>query len=572
MHLIRFISKAAIPAILISVGSLSCLLAQANEETPPQKPAGAPEIQLEDYTIIGLDKVVLPHKERRSVFKELKVGWAENSVVTSKGEEKPPFRFSQEKPGFALREIYPRLDGSAQYGSYNTVGLNVYGQLNLGNLVPYFDFKYQRSDGWVDRADFERGSADAGLEGKIWNRGILQLTTRVVSGRQSLWSSRLPDSLNLETNSDYWFGQAILKHDFSKRFSGYVNGNIELLNFDNRFDYQQDAFYIAVGGKYRTGQTLLMFEGKYERNKTNRRSRNDAAPISFPLWETNNKIVSGIFRIQQKWDQFSLTGGVVVQGIDTTDSFNSGETKVFPYGKAAFNKGNAVSLFLKFSPGYHFRNMEKMIRAFPVAELRIFRPIKIKNEISGGVTVKGSQKFRLSIGSSYGRAEGYPVLHYLTNDSLPTLPYWEYRYISEADLWKNSFRLNWNINPRLNFEGRFIYNYSSIKTVNEKNQRVSGNEILYLAPFRGTLILDWFFLQKHKLRLEADYTGERYNDVANSVRLDQYFLLNTKVDFNIKKYLVLYFYGNNLFDKRYDIYYTYVAPGITAGAGIQLKY
>jgi outer membrane receptor protein involved in Fe transport len=117
-----------------------------------------------------------------------------------------------------------------------------------------------------------------------------------------------------------------------------------------------------------------------------------------------------------------------------------------------------------------------------------------------------------------------------------------------------------------------FHNFSSLKTIDEDGQSVSGNEIPYLPNFNGQLILDWFFMEKNKLRVSGDYVGKRFNEVSNSNQLDSYFLLNAKVDVNLTDFFTIYVYGNNLLDKKYDVYYTYVAPGMNVGAGIRLKY
>ncbi|NIT99430.1 MAG: hypothetical protein GWN01_00330, partial [Nitrosopumilaceae archaeon] len=55
--------------------------AQDSQDTQVRK---LPQIKLEDYTIIGLEKVVLPSKERRTIAKKISPDWSENSFVRLK--------------------------------------------------------------------------------------------------------------------------------------------------------------------------------------------------------------------------------------------------------------------------------------------------------------------------------------------------------------------------------------------------------------------------------------------------------------------------------------------------------
>ena len=121
------------------------------------------------------------------------------------------------------------------------------------------------------------------------------------------------------------------------------------------------------------------------------------------------------------------------------------------------------------------------------------------------------------------------------------------------------------------FDGWATYRWSEIETIDENGNAVSANKIPYLPQLEGMLKLKWYFLRNHRLQISAQYIGERFDDVANSIELRDHILIGALVNFEITRQVNLRFFGNNLLDQDHQVYHTYSAPGISGGAGIEIK-
>jgi hypothetical protein len=66
-----------------------------------------PQIQLEDYTIIGLAKITLPQKKRTQVFRDVDIVWTSNDEILQKELPKITFQFSRIKPRCFACTIFP---------------------------------------------------------------------------------------------------------------------------------------------------------------------------------------------------------------------------------------------------------------------------------------------------------------------------------------------------------------------------------------------------------------------------------------------------------------------------------
>jgi outer membrane receptor protein involved in Fe transport len=150
-------------------------------------------------------------------------------------------------------------------------------------------------------------------------------------------------------------------------------------------------------------------------------------------------------------------------------------------------------------------------------------------------------------------------------------PYWEYRYVNEAKISENSVGMTFFKPNKFLLEGWIIYRWHEINTVDEQSNIITGSEIPYLPMISSEVKFNWFLFNKHKLQISGKYAGQRYNDVGNLVELKDYFLLNASINLKVTKQFSLRFFGNNLLDQDFEVYHTYIAPGINGGAGIEIK-
>ena len=125
--------------ILIMLGSQVIFGQQSADSlarTQPRKEL--PQIQLQEYTIVGLAKISLPRKIRTQVFKEVDIDWSENQDLYNKELPAITFQFSRVKPSLFQLYDFPWLDSRIHYGSYNEAGVLVNMQFKAEQTLPYF--------------------------------------------------------------------------------------------------------------------------------------------------------------------------------------------------------------------------------------------------------------------------------------------------------------------------------------------------------------------------------------------------------------------------------------------------
>ena len=87
--------------LLYSVNLSDCSFAQANETEQDSQDKDLPQIQMEDYTIIGLARVTLPQKSRKQIFKDIKINWIKNEKIYQKEHPSITFKFSRQSHLFS---------------------------------------------------------------------------------------------------------------------------------------------------------------------------------------------------------------------------------------------------------------------------------------------------------------------------------------------------------------------------------------------------------------------------------------------------------------------------------------
>jgi hypothetical protein len=540
-----------------------------------------PQIQLEDYTIIGLEKVALPRKERQSLKHPLTLLWEDNAWVEVKEYYNIQFKHVDLKPIISNTEGIHRICAEADYGSYNTFGLDVKSQFRSNKIIPFFGLNYHQSDGHVNKADYKKGQLEGGLEGSVWNNGTMDVELLFKNSDQGLWSTEFPpdSTFRVKTNQFHLLGN--LEQKFNPDFSGFIYADISYIDHKNRFDYVQSFSSFHIGGNYERGRTSFFFEGQFDINSSERKRVSAEYTADPPFTKIDNSILGATLKVRQRINKVSIAAGITMQSIEQTNIEKKTESGFFPLAELAFNQGEHINVLLKYQPQYVFQSMQQLVAAFQIADFGGFYPTKIQNRIVAVLNLKPIEQLRLQIQSDFKKAESYPIVYSAFYESsseepLSTLnfpyPYWEYRYIEDAQIWKNTLQLYWILNEIMSLKGWITYYSSKINTVDSRGNAVSNRNIPYLPQLYSKLDYKWTFYKRHELRIIGEHIGERYDDVANSVKLKSYFLLNVSVKFKLMEYLALNIFGNNLFDETYQIYNTYSAPGITGGAALEFKF
>lgn len=559
--------------ILFSIGINLPSRAQDSQ----QEQTRLPQIQLEDYTIIGLEKVVLPRKERRTLFKKIGLSWQENTNVRIKESPDLSFR-SPNKPGLSFTPGSPYVNALVEYGSFNTLGARVDAKYSDGNVVPFVGVDFRDSDGHVKNAEYTRAAINGGIEGQVWENNVFQLIGGYSKDEQSLWSNLIPPDSSSKKMTTTWKWQAGFDQKLSEQFSIFTAGQFQVSDLENRFKYTQNLLSVGAGGIFSSANTSILIGGDLAHNKSEREADANKPFATAFSWETEYSLYSSKLKAAWKIGNLSISSGIKAQHLKVEKSTDS-KTYLYPLAEIALNVRNTTHFIVKYQPGLEFQSMEQMLRAHEIADFGSFQPLKSKHKILGALYLNASPNLRFDISSDYSEFENLPVVYssYIdTSASRPSTlnyvyPYWEYRYINNAKIWENSFRAVLKLPEKFLVEGWLTYRWNEITTNDERGNAVSGNEIPYFPLISALAKIEWHFFENHKLQITGEYAWERFNDVTNSIKLKDYFLIGAMVNFGLTKQISLRFFGNNLLDQRYELFHTYSAPGISGGGGIEIK-
>lgn len=75
---------------------------------------------------------------------------------------------------------------------------------------------------------------------------------------------------------------------------------------------------------------------------------------------------------------------------------------------------------------------------------------------------------------------------------------------------------------------------------------------------------------KFDVNIHVNYIGKLYTN-TNPMAIQNFILLNSKINFRLNKHMLLFVYGENLLDVNYQMEYGYPMPGITIFTGLNLK-
>jgi hypothetical protein len=289
-------------------------------------------------------------------------------------------------------------------------------------------------------------------------------------------------------------------------------------------------------------------------------------------------------RIRQKITDISLAAGFSAQHLELKNNSSESKTELYPFAELTFNSQNMLHIDMKYQPGLEFQTMEQMLEENPFADFGSYQPLKCKHRIIGKLNLDISPNLSFQLSSCYSEFENYPITYSSYIDSsiiiipfqpISTLqysqPYWEYRYVNEAKILENSVGMTFLKRNKFLLEGWIIYRWNEMNTLDEHNNVVTGNEIPYLPMISSDVKFTWFLFNKHRFQISGKYVGQRYNDVGNSIKLKGYFLINASIRLKVTEQFFLRFFGNNLLDQDFEDYHTYIAPGISGGAGIEIK-
>ncbi len=148
---------------------------------------------------------------------------------------------------------------------------------------------------------------------------------------------------------------------------------------------------------------------------------------------------------------------------------------------------------------------------------------------------------------------------------------WDGRYLNvgkaETKGWETSLSLKpvgW-----LSFDVTYTFTDAKNETEGASN---NGKYLLYRSKHTGGASLNVKALEKLNVNLNAQYTGKRYHNAANTIELPDYLLLNLAASYDVTDWLQFFGRVENLTDQQYQSVYQYGEPGIGFYGGTKVTF
>ncbi|MCK4892617.1 MAG: hypothetical protein KAT07_01555, partial [Calditrichia bacterium] len=465
----------AILLILVLLGSQPIFgqqSADSLQRTQPEKVL--PQIQLQEYTIVGLAKISLPRKIRTQVFKEVDIEWSDNQNVYNKELPAITFQFSRVKPSLFQLYDFPWLNSRIHYGSYNEAGILVNMQFKAEQTLPYFSARFLRSDGHVDNAQWTDVGLEAGVHQNLSEGHLLHVSTSYQDNRQGIWRDYQVYQQDWEVQTVFWDLNAALENSWNERIQSKFSGNFYLDDHENGFRYEDRGFDLFAGMDINIKDTKIGLLGKYEQvdlSLANGNLLRDTTSASL-LNQYKSSLLTGKIHIQQKLEIASIMAGISYQKSDEsevrsiTDKFS--KEYINPYASLEIGKPGSITFYVRYRPGAETQHFRQGIRLLPFSELDGLRVLNHKMRWDAGFDLDVPYHINFSVISRFSTVEHLSAV-VNPSDSLNAIftqggyPGWIYDTIDETRIRELYGKLEWKVSEQLQILGWANFRQSDIR-------------------------------------------------------------------------------------------------------------
>ncbi len=556
--------------LMLSFLGLTASEPEAQPSSPQKKPL--PEIYLQEYTIVGLEKVVLPEKERRIVFKRVPGRWVNNRRIQQKASPMNVFHFSRLKPSIVALPQVHRLTARVSYGSFNTLSADVLTQFRMKHVQPYFRSAFQRSEGHLPGARWNRWQIGGGLEGQLWKGSLIQFQTEIASRNQGLWGRVLPLDSLWEVRRRVWKGRLHVQQQWGGRLRIDLNGD---LTREAHISFRNTTQWFWQGQariEYRWDHTALSLQGGYETVVTSFRNRFPAGGV----WADSSvrrRLPQFLVQLAHQFGRLAFQVGFRVQSLQP-EIDSAASPKLWPRFQATMRLTSGLHLTGSFDAGYrHLRN-------------QYFYEFLLPADFSTYATTRVLQDWRLSLkyvpwkpvqvnyGVRYRVAADYPVVesNLTPRPDNPRRVLWRYAYARQVRLMEHTLHLKSDIKPRFRLDAWMMFRQTALKGTFADGADVQSRKVPYLTDLEAWLDGHWQFWKDNYFRVEIQFIGQRYDDLQNTVPLQAYVRLNAQIRSQLGKHFWVILRGENLLNQRYELWKTFEAPPIQMGVTLGIRF
>ena len=564
-----------------SQGATADTISRGTTEQTIQKQL--PQIQLNEYTIVGLAKVTLPRKIRSRIFKQVKIRWADNPEIWQKSPPSIAFQFARVKPSLLRLYEFPWFNSQAAYGSFNTAMVNIRSQFRINRFLPYFSTDFLNSDGHAENAQHSSAGLLSGFHYHLKDGQLLHLGTNYRFSKRGIWRDRGVYRKDWETQSTLWRSFANLEQRWSRQFSTRLEGSYFIDDHENAFRYSDRGWNASANIALQLNKTRL--EGNF-RAETSDLTFADGNLLrlqsdSTALKKYESTLLGGTFLLQQQFHMFALQAGVLYQ--QSNETFRrikrSASDRNFIYPRVALTAklNHRMNATVAYQPHVSMSRLRFAVRALPFSDLKQLGVQEYQSHWQASLSFDFPGGAQLGISGNISRVKDYfaPVA---PSDSLPAVfntptgsyPGWSFSTIDEMSLREVKTRFHWKIGARLELEGTALFRRSEIKKSAEIPGSVTGKSVPYLPDVSAQGALHWKFYRNHQLSLWLNYQGKRYDDLLNQIQLADYLLLSARLRFALSHNVYLFVGGGNLLDSKYEQWRGFSAPGVNGFLGLRV--
>ncbi len=569
-------------ATFFSWGNFSLLFTQESADSlggdRPQKEL--PPIQLQEYTIVGLSRISLPHKMRNKIFRDVEIKWIQNREIYRKDTPAITFQFSRVKPALFRLYEFPWLDARAFYGSYNTAGIQLNSQFKAQKTLPYLSADFQTSDGHVPNAQWTSAGMQAGLHQEAGRGHLFSVGTDYNFQRRGIWRNYQLLRQDWETHTTLWSLFAQMENQWSHSFSTVFSATYFLDDHKSAFRYDDRGIHFSARSHMDFQNTRLILSTQFQNIDLTAAEGNlvHAAPDSTSLRELGSSLLEGVLAFQQKINSVTARAGVMYQ--KSREESVTGSTPkfendyVYPHLSLSLGFQGKGSLYVRYRPGAEITRLRDGVLMFPFSDLSSMRTVDYRKRWEAGVDIHALDGLQVNIVSRYSEADYFPApVAFATSlnavNSQFEYPGWVLGTLARVKIQEIYGKLDWHLIPSLRLRSWLNFQQSDIRQAGDFSQDIIGKEVPYHPRLTGESSVTWNFYRRHEISLSANYVGQQYDDLMNTVKLQDYFLWNIGVQLLLTGNLGISISGHNLLDVRYEEWRGFPAAGITGRVGLR---
>jgi outer membrane receptor protein involved in Fe transport len=235
------------------------------------------------------------------------------------------------------------------------------------------------------------------------------------------------------------------------------------------------------------------------------------------------------------------------------------------------------SVYLSAGTGFNPPKIEDLVRSGKIRKgFRLANPELLPERLANiEAGFKGGIAKDLFLSTALYHSEGNDF-HYLaaTGDTLESgggspRPVYRRENISRVSISGFELSLDYLIISSLSVQASYSYNHSIIKSYPDPAPGLEGKMLAEVPPHLFYAGITWRSRLLGAL-LECSYTDAQYADDLNQVRLEEYFLLNARIQLNPFERIRVYLNCQNILDNQFIDRKNKLSPGRYFSGGIKI--